>query len=542
MIQKKTAAATIMSVTMLGSLLAGCSTGSTPSPSSSPSASMDPGADPAEVGYPEKLSYWVGLNANAAATMQSFNEIGAYKEKERITGTKVEFQHPPAGQGSDQFNLMFNSNNLPDVIEYTWTGSTLPKGPDAAIKEQRIIRLNELIDEHAPNLKKLLDDNPDYLKLITTDEGNIYTFPFIRGDEFLLVYQGVAIRQDWLDKLNLPMPVTLDDWEQTLTAFRDNDLNGNNQPDEIPLLISRDFIDSTNAFIGAFGITHQFYQDNGEVKYGPVEPEYKDFLTLMNKWYNEGLIDQDYVTTDGTLRDAKMTGGQLGSVLTYVGSGIGRYNDLMAESSPDFQLVGAPYPVIEAGTPSLGQYEYPFIGIGASITVSASNPEEIVKWLDFNYSEEGHMLFNFGIEGESYTMEGDYPRFTDNVMANPDGLPITQAMARYNLASFSGPFLHDKRYSEQYNEREEQINAINTWLDADHSKILPPLQPSAEESSRYASIMNDVQTYRDEMFDKFVMGTEPLDNFDKFVDTIKNMGIEEAIQIQQAALDRFNAR
>ncbi|WP_010271218.1 extracellular solute-binding protein [Paenibacillus senegalensis] len=537
----KTTAA-VMSFTLLGSLLAGCSSGDSPAPSSSPGASTNPSSTPVESDYPEKLSYWVALNANAAATMQSYNEIGAYKEKERITGTRVEFQHPPAGQGSDQFNLMFNSNNLPDVIEYTWTGSSLPKGPDAAIKEQRIIRLNELIDEHAPNLKKILDENPDYLKLITTDEGNIYTFPFLRGDEFLLVYMGVAIRQDWLDQLNLPMPVTLDDWEKTLTAFRDNDLNGNGQQDEIPLLISRDFIDSTNAFIGAFGITHQFYQENGQVKYGPMEPEYKEFLTLMNKWYTEGLIDQDYVTTDGTLRDAKMTGEQLGAVITYVGSGVGRYNDLMEESNPSFKLVGAPYPVKEEGMPSIGQYEYPFTGIGASITVSASNPEAIVRWLDFNYSEEGHMLFNFGIEGESYELEGDYPRFTDTVMNNPDGLPITQAMARYNLASFSGPFLHDKRYSEQYNERQEQIDAINAWLDADHSKVLPPLQPSAEDSSRYASIMNDVKTYRDEMFDRFVMGTESLDDFDKFVETLKTMGIEEAIQIQQAALDRFNAR
>lgn len=54
--------------------------------------------------------------------------------------------------------------------------------------------------------------------------------------------------------------------------------------------------------------------------------------------------------------------------------------------------------------------------------------------------------------------------------------------------------------------------------------------------------MNDVNTFKDEMFNKFIMGAEPLDNFDKYVKTIEGMGIQDAIKIQQVALERYNKR
>ncbi|MEF3302350.1 extracellular solute-binding protein [Paenibacillus sp. GYB003] len=496
--------------------------------------------NPADVKYPDSLTYWVSLNPNAAATMKSYNEIAAYKELEKRTGTKVEFQHPPAGQEKDQFNLMLASGKLPDVIEYTWNAA--PKGADSLIKEKRIIRLNELIDKHAPNLSKVLKDNPEFRKLITTDEGNIYVMPFLLGDELLKVVHGPVLRKDWLDKLNLKVPTTISEWETVLTAFRDNDPNGNGKKDEIPYYFSIGDLDTNHLFVGAWGITSDFYNENGKIKYGPIEPQFKEFLATMAKWYKEGLIDKDYATTDSKLKDAKVTNNQLGSLSTYPGSGISRYTSLVKPSTPGFQLVGAPYPGLKAGDKPLGQYTMPFTGIGAAISASAKNPEQIVKWLDYKYGQEGHMLFNFGIEGESYKLENGYPKYTDTIMNNPDKLPITQAMAKYFIASWSGPIVQDKRYIEQYFTMPEQREAAQTWAKAEHSKQMPPITLTAEESSKTSSIMNDVKTYRDEMINKFIMGSEPIENFDKFVQTIKSMGIDEAIKARQAALDRFNNR
>ncbi|CAM3608812.1 ABC transporter substrate-binding protein [Marinicrinis lubricantis] len=500
------------------------------------------GQEPQEVGYPEKLSYWVALNGNVSATMKSYNEIAAYQELEKLTGTKVEFQHPPQGQETDAFNLMISSGDLPDVIEHNWANVT--RGPDQAIKDGTIIRLNELIDQYAPNFKKVLEENPEFKKLVTTDEGNIYVFPFLRGDEYLLTFNGLTIRKDWLDTLNLEVPETIDEWYEVLTAIKTGDPNQNGEQDEIPLFIDikGTNLNLNNAFLGAWGITSMFYQIDGKVHYGPIQPEFKEFLTTMNKWYEEGLIDPDYAATDGKLKDAKVTGNVLAALPTYTGSGIGRYTELMKEQYPDFELVAAPNVVLNKGDrPLIGQKDFPFTGVGAAITGSNENPAETVKWLDYKYGEEGHILFNFGIEGVSYEMKDGYPTYTDEVMNHPD-LPVTQAMSKYAIASFSGPFVQDRRYMEQYSALPAQKDAIETWMDTENDRLMPPISPTSEESSRYASIMNDVNTYYEEMINKFIMGVEPLDNFDSFVQTIKGMGIEEAIQIQQAGLDRFNKR
>lgn len=498
-------------------------------------------AAPKEVGYPEKVTYWVSLNGNAGATLKDYNGIAAYKELEKITGTKVEFQHPPTGQEKDQFNLLLASGKMPDVIEYSWGNA--PKGADSLIKEKRIIRLNELIEEHAPNLTKVLEERPDFRKMITTDEGNIYVMPFLLGDPMLSVFYGPVLRGDWMDHLNLETPTTIEEWEKVLTAFRDNDPNQNGEKDEIPYLFEIGALDLNALFLGAWGINAQFYQVNGKVNYGPIQPEFKEFLTVMARWYKEGLIDKEFPTTiDPKLRDAKVTGNRLGSLSAYPGSGIGRYTELMKAENPKIAFEGTPYPTLEGGPKSIGFYSFPFNAIGAAISASASNPEQIVKWLDYKYGEEGHMLFNFGVEGDSYNMVDGYPKYTDKILKNPDGLPITQAMAQNFIASWSGPMVQDKRYMEQYFQLDTQKEAQRVWSEADHSKLMPPVTLTADESSKVASIMNDVKTYRDEMINQFIMGEEPIENFDKFVETIKNMKIDEVIAAQQAALERYNGR
>ncbi|MEF3303792.1 hypothetical protein [Paenibacillus sp. GYB003] len=115
-------------------------------------------------------------------------------------------------------------------------------------------------------------------------------------------------------------------------------------------------------------------------------------------------------------------------------------------------------------------------------------------------------------------------------------------MARYSHGTFSGPFVYDKRFAEQYTSRPEQKQAIAAWMKADHSKLVPPTTPTSEESEKIASIMNDVNTYYDEMVNKFIMGVEPLDRFDDFVAAVRRMGIDEAVRLKQAAFDRFVRR
>ncbi|MFC5452717.1 type 2 periplasmic-binding domain-containing protein [Paenibacillus aestuarii] len=490
------------------------------------------------------MTYWVANHAAASAQMKTFAEMGMYKELEKITGVKVEFQHPPLDvqQAKEQFNLMLASSQLPDVIETSWT-TGYPGGPEKAIQDNKIIKLNDLIDQYAPNLKKLLADHPDWKKQVTTDEGSMYMFPFLRGDDKVRVFFGPGIRQDWLDKLGLKMPTTIDEWYTVLKAFKEKDPNGNGKADEIPFYIDKDLINTDAPFLGAWGINYSFYQDGGKVKFGPIQPEYKDFLITMNKWYKEGLLDKDFAAPNDKMFDNKMTTNQLGSSVFFNGGGIGKYAGLMKDKDPNFKLVAAPYPVLKAGDKAIwGQKDFASNGFGAAISTSDKNPIETVKWLDYAYGEKGDLLFNYGIEGVSYKMENGKPTFLPEILNPPAGVSVQQSLAKYNRATWSAPFVLSDNFQLQYLVYPAQKEALQVWSAPTLERKLPLITPTKDESSKFASIMTDIQTYRDEMLLKFIMGVEPIDNFDKYVKKIQSMGIDDALNIQQAALARFNKR
>ncbi len=495
---------------------------------------------------PLTLTYWAPLNTNVTATMKGFGEIACHKELEKRTGIHFEFQHPSLNQEQEQFNLVMASGKYPDVIEYNWlTGAA--GGPSRYIKDGVILRLNNLIGQYAPNLNKVLTDRPDIRRLVVTDEGDIYCFPFLRLDTILCVSQGMTMRGDWLDKLGLKAPTTIDEWYTVLKAFKEKDPNGNGKADEIALSTWRSNARGAfarQAFVGAWGIAWEFYQDKGVVKYGPYQPEFKEFLKVMAQWHKEGLMDRDAFTDKQANFDAKITNHQIGSATMSGGSGIGKYMGLMAPKDSKFKIIGTPYPTLKAGEkPQLGDRTFPYYGDG-SVAITSANKHvvETVKLLDYGYSPEGGRLYNFGIEGTSYTMVSGKPTFTPEVMKNPKGLAPAQAMAMYCRSINNGPFVQDPGYIMQYYELPEQKDALQVWMQPTNEKLMPPVTPTPDEGKKFATIMADINTRFVEVFEKVWSGALPLDAWDTFVKDLKQMGIEDAIKIQQAALDRFNKR
>ena len=119
------------------------------------------------------LSYWVELNANAAANYTSLNDTEFGKKLQENTGITIEFQHPAVGQVAEQFNLLLSNRTLPDIIEYSWM--TYAGGPQKAIEDGVVLPLNDVIDSYCPNLKAYLAENPQVDKMITT--AHITAFP-----------------------------------------------------------------------------------------------------------------------------------------------------------------------------------------------------------------------------------------------------------------------------------------------------------------------------------------------------------------------------
>ncbi|WP_019636569.1 extracellular solute-binding protein [Paenibacillus fonticola] len=484
------------------------------------------------------LTYWAELNGNAAGIKSTFQEVPFFQEWQRKTGVKLTFIQPPSNQAKEAINVLLASGELPDMIEYEW--SKFPGGPEKAIQDGYILKLNDAIDRYAPNLKKYLREHPDIDKQIRTADGSYYVFPFIQGDDRLRTYQGPILRKDWLDELGLGIPITIDDWHEVLQAFKKE------KQIEAPLTFLGVpyplFGIEGGGFVGAFGVKKDFYLEDGIVKFGPQEQGYKEFLALFRDWYAEGLIDPNFAAVDSVTQDVSMLSGRSGACIWNAGAGIGTWLPILKENESAAQLAAAPYPILHKGDqPKFGQ-RAPAIGSsGVAISSSIRNLEEAVRMLDYGYGPEGHMLFNFGIENLSYTMSDGYPAYTGLILNNPDKLAPSQALAMYTRASYFGPFVQDVRYMEQYYMLPEQKEAIRLWTDtAAALHTLPATPKTGKESAELSVIMQDVSTLVDEMSLKIILGIEPLSAFDAYVDRLKSLNIDRAIQLQQAALDRYN--
>ncbi|WP_042167773.1 extracellular solute-binding protein [Paenibacillus gorillae] len=536
--------ASAIAIMMLVAILSACSgsngnetnkgTASQPSPASSNNA-----APAGEASYPlqttDTLTYWAEYNSSKS----TIGEVPFFQEWQKRTGVPLRFISPPSGQSTDSLNIMLASGDLPDLIEYDWFN--FPGGPEKAIADGYILRLNDYIDQFAPNLKKYLAEHPEVDKMIKTDNGSYYTFPFLRGDPMLQVYQGPIIRQDWLTELGLEVPETIAEWHDMLKAFKEK--KGAEAP--LSYMFSPEFLNN-GAFIGAFGASRTWFQQDGVVKYGPMEPGYKEFLSTFRQWRTEGLLDKNIANVDGKALDANMTNNLTGASVLNSGNGIGKWTPLLQEKNPNAKLVGAPYPVLNKGEVAmLGQKDPIYTtGTNVAITSKAKNVELAVRMLDWGYSEEGHMYFNFGQEGVSYTLDSNnQPIYTDLLLKNSEGLSPSQAMTLYIRANYGGPFVQDKRYITQYLALPEQKAALEQWTKtnvSDHK--LPQITPTPEEASELAQIMNDVNTLVDEMTLKIILGNEPVDAYDSYMAKLKSLGIDRVIEIQQAALDRYNSR
>ncbi|WP_237391946.1 extracellular solute-binding protein [Paenibacillus dendrobii] len=486
-----------------------------------------------------KLTYWAELNGNAAGIKTTFNQVPFFQEWQRRTGVQLTFIQPPANQAKEAINVLLASGELPDMMEYEWIN--YPGGPEKAINDGYILRLNEAIDRYAPNLKRYLQDHPDIDMQIRTAGGSYYAFPFIQGDDKLRTYQGPIIRKDWLDELGLDVPVTIDDWHTVLQAFKDK--KGAQAPLTFLGVPNPLFGIEGGGFIGAFGIKKDFYQEDGKVKFGPVEPGYKDFLTLFRKWYEEGLIDRNFATVDSETQDTSMILSRSGTGIWNAGAGIGTWLPVMKSKDPSVELVPAPYPVLHQGErPKFGQLAPAIGSSGVAISAKSKHVEEAVKMLDYGYGTEGHLLFNFGIEGVSYVMKDGYPAYTDAILHNPDKLAPSQALAMYTRASYFGPFVQDVRYMEQYYSLPEQKEAVRVWSDTDAVlHTLPALPTTEKESTELSVIKQEVNQVVTEMSLKIIMGMEPVSAFDEYVKKIRLLDIQRAIDIQQQALDRYRA-
>lgn len=492
------------------------------------------------------LTMWAPFNVNASTVMEDYNGSIVFQEMEKRTNVHIEFIHPAIGQDSEQFNLMIASQEYPDMI--MGGISNYKGGGDLAVEEGVFLELNDLIAQYAPNYTAILEADPEAKRQASSDNGIMSAMlPMMRQEN--LCWYGPSIRKDWLEETGLEVPTTLEEWETLLMAMKEN------HPDSTPLVFHPSGASAGNSFrergydfwgvfMSAYGIGTSsgnfgaMYNDNGTVKYAPVEAGFKDYLEMMNRWYKNGLIDVDYPARDMDGVNALITSGMAGAMVGSVDIASNLFD------SQEIEYVTAPYPVLNEGDPvRLRAYDAVAspIGNSVSITTKCENPEIAVAWLDYAFSEEGSLLYNFGIEGDTYTMVDGMPTFTDKVLNNPD-VPGETALFLYKMQVF--PQLRWGALANPSTVKNVKVLEEKTaWTEQGDAELtMPPVSLTAEEGNDLAKILNTTDVYQNEMVTKFIMGVEPLDKFDEYVEQLKKMKIDGAIAIYQDALDRYLAR
>lgn len=485
---------------------------------------------------PITLTYYI---SKGIGDVNDYNEMACWKVMEEKTGIKIEWMHPPAGDRGEFLAGMFASQDLPDLIYISWDGQDVMK----LLNEGSIIKLNDLIDQYAPTYKKWMEQYPTWEKGVTLEDGTHYKFAYITPVGPGYYNNGFIVRKDWLDKLGLKVPTTIDEWYTVLKAFKEQDPNGNGKADEIP------FCDVNGArlsyFIGAWGIASRFYEENRKVQFGPIRPEYKDYLTTMRRWVTEGLVDLDEDRGGVDEFDQKMQQNIIGSwKADGVGGWLGKYIEMMRPILPTFEAVATPFPKLSADS-AVGfthvrpdEYGGSPKGYGTAITGKNKYPVESAKWLDYHYTEEGRRLFLYGIENESYILVNGDPQYTEKILKGEE--PIGKyCMVQSHISTIGDSMTIIKRAAHP-----EQRAALELWYEqgknANYPAMgLPGLKFTAEEDAKIREIMDPIITYINDMTGKFIRGEEPIEHFDDFVKTIKDMRIDEAIAIYQAALDRY---
>ena len=518
---------------------------------------------------PVRLSYYEGLGRAGTGGHVSLATHPMWIELQKRLNIQIDFRHPSIGAEGESFNLMMASRDFPDIITYGWLG--VPGGPGQYIRDDVIIKLNDVIDKWAPSVKVAFQKFPVAKREATMDDGTLYCFPLFYSNDALAFQFGPMVRRDILEKVpgvnmsQFPGNMeTLEEWERMLTLVKNAGLKSDSGADVIPFsfMMNADW-HGAGLIVGAFGIMTRYSQDNGRPVYGPADNRYREYLNIMKRWYDNGLIDREFPGNTGAIFDAKVMDGRVFALPGMMGGAITRYTGMARDTGNSvFLLNTLKYPVQRKGEkPAVAYRTYDFTGTGAAITTACKNVEAAARLLNYDFSDEGYILSNFGIEGQTFfwdmqqppnyvtdlvssTRRG-YPRYMDIIMKNPDGYSrdiATGSIVR--VGNYNG--IKSPEFLEQRDSLPEQVGPLGRgmWMDTDMRIKMPEITPTQEESAEFGRIMNEINTYVDEMTIKFITGTEPLTDasWNNYLQTIQRMNLARALDITRAQMERYNRR
>lgn len=512
------------------------------SPSASDNqASTAPTATPAA---PAEIS--IGLSSsmdyNNYAKKNDRTDWPALKELEKRTNVKIAWKTYAADNADTLMNTQLAAGvDLPNILLTSDNVKT-----DVLLKNGITLDLLPLINEHAPNLQALIKEYPEILAKHTLDDGRMFSFPnWIDAATDNLA--SIMLRQDWLAKLNLPEPVTIDEFTDALRAFKNDDPNGNGKQDETPL--TGRFWWFINYFKPSFGLyddvnggNSYFFPDQaGKMQLQLLKPEYKAFVTWANTVYEESLIDRK-MFEPGDQQDAVvalLNTNNLGGVMWWSNSVRKGFTDIyLKEQDPNAELVVVTPPK-SAFVDKVQVQRKNAVSGQAIITKDTKDPVAAIKLIDYSFSPEGSLLANWGIEGDSFTVNDGQKQPTSKLIEEtpdpnwylPEAYGLHNWLTVYDF-SFYGPSAGWQQIDYDSNDKMKQIAT---------APIFPSLPYSDDERTLYNKLRPDITTFGDENILKFIIGARPLSEWEPFTEEmVAKFKTQELIdQVYQPAYERY---
>lgn len=481
------------------------------------------------------------VNGSMYSNMDSIEDVyfvDAYEEK---TGVHIEWTEVSDSAFGDQLALMMTTGDMPDVIlKGGCSNSTQLKYGNQGYFLN--LMENDMLETYAPNYWALAQKYPELLSSSRMPDGSVYSMGMVRNSTGSTVASRMFFNQEWLSKLGLSVPTNADELYNVLYQFKNSDPNGNGRADEVGMYLSTSHLQYLT--FGMFGIGNRG-SENGfidwdekeeKVRYFAASDGFREWVKYVTKLYQEGLINKEYFD---------FTENNLGNHVQNNVCGAFGYTNLCmlneATKTKFTYLQGA----LEGPDGDNDYYGVKSIGATGSyiITSACEYPEVALRWADYFYSDEGSLFWYYGDEGVTYeALEDGTYEYTENVLADYyngsnsyDGCAVYVSLYGYGKT----PSMTKVPYNAADDNKGISLKAAEAVIE-DCAIAWPAFTFTSDEQIIIEDIKAEIDNYVTYMRDSWIMGLSELNDttWQQFIDTINGMGLEEVLEVYEAALQR----
>ena len=478
------------------------------------------------------------------------NEFTKYYEEK--TGVHIDWK-VASGDAGQALNLMLASGDYDDILLSTaMNKASCLKYADEGI----LVDIKPAIKKYGYYIKEMFEKASEVEPGVTI--GNeIYGLPRYSGGFNSQYLDAMWVYKPWLEKLNIDMPQTTEEFYQMLKAFKEQDPNGNSIADEIPLAGRgvmedwgiRNYIMSAFLPTGGTG----WYHEDGQVKIDSVQPEYREGLRYFKRLYDEGLLYADTFILDRT----QITSiGESDVPILGCAPGMSRGMFTVANGQQERFFEFGVVPPLEGpnGVRSAVKKKDSFYTM-FSVTSSCASPELAVKWVDWLYSREGSLMSNNGASETIYReakegelgYDGKQAKWARDLVEVDDA--SKNAVTQNNAWKNFGPLfnsLEDSLCTIDYNSvlsmDNETYKHYQSYSQYSVDNFLADPAVTAAEAGEYADIHLNIYNAITTWFTKFVTGEADIDkDWDKYLSELNSFGYERYIEILQSSFERTGA-